>query len=323
MPKQKNQIVKPARVNFSARNKLGVQTNAAVVTALIALKNWILTAPKEYSGRENDSTIDANMALIAGYPSISEQRDDHDSRLDQSHLYTKASFMPGTAPKVNKPWFIIDGRICGKYRMKDIKLDNGVTIGTGRSDFPLAASKLQGDWGYDIGLPNVVIPAGFRGIIPTGICYVGDGKTKAQIFSRSSTLGKGLTVMPGLVDADYIGPLGIICHNSTGRDLPIPFGTMVAQIVFYSPSGEVMANNNVITEVACVLDVINEDIPVEGARDLVITSFSESSSFLERFKEDGGRCGKTSRITTSSLDDEMESDEEEQEAHSDLVTQSE
>jgi dUTP pyrophosphatase len=55
------------------------------------------------------------------------------------------------------------------------------------------------------------------------------------VLPRSSLglkFGLILPNSPGLVDADYAGPIGILVHNLRDEPVTVPAGTRVAQAVF-------------------------------------------------------------------------------------------
>ena len=106
--------------------------------------------------------------------------------------------------------------------------------------FPERAT--AGSFGYDLATvtEEVIAPRDTR-IVPCGFQLAHDlpkDKTKGlalMILPRSSLpLKYGLILpnSPGLVDADYAGPLGIIVHNLKDVAVTLPAGTRIAQAVF-------------------------------------------------------------------------------------------
>ncbi len=78
-------------------------------------------------------------------------------------------------------------------------------------------------------------------VVPTGLQLAEDLPCDATrglamlILPRSSLpLKHGLILpnSPGLVDADYAGPIGIIVHNLTDEPVRLPAGTRIAQALF-------------------------------------------------------------------------------------------
>lgn len=78
-------------------------------------------------------------------------------------------------------------------------------------------------------------------IVPTGLQLAEDLPCDATrglamlILPRSSLpLKHGLILpnAPGLIDADYAGPIGIIVHNLTDEAVRLPAGTRIAQALF-------------------------------------------------------------------------------------------
>ncbi len=81
----------------------------------------------------------------------------------------------------------------------------------------------------------LVLKAGQRGIVPTGITLEIPEGYEAQIRPRSGLAIKhGITVLnsPGTIDADYRGEVKIILVNTGDTDFTINTGDRIAQIVF-------------------------------------------------------------------------------------------
>jgi len=81
----------------------------------------------------------------------------------------------------------------------------------------------------------LVIKAGQRAIIPTGISLEIPEGYEAQIRPRSGlAINHGITVLnsPGTIDADYRGEVKIILINTGDTDFTINSGDRIAQIVF-------------------------------------------------------------------------------------------
>lgn len=81
----------------------------------------------------------------------------------------------------------------------------------------------------------LVIEAGKRAIVPTGITLEIPEGYEAQIRPRSGlAINHGITVLnsPGTIDADYRGEVKIILINSGDTDFTVNSGDRIAQIVF-------------------------------------------------------------------------------------------
>jgi dUTP pyrophosphatase len=106
----------------------------------------------------------------------------------------------------------------------------------------LPSRATAGSFGYDLATvtEETVGPRETR-IIPCGFQLAHDlprergAGLALMILPRSSLpLKHGLILpnSPGLVDADYAGPLGIIVHNLKDEPVTLPSGTRIAQAVF-------------------------------------------------------------------------------------------
>jgi dUTP pyrophosphatase len=86
-------------------------------------------------------------------------------------------------------------------------------------------------------LQAVVIEAGQRQLIPTGIAIALPPEYEAQIRPRSGLAAKhGITVLnsPGTIDADYRGEIIVILHNHSGETFTVTPGMRIAQMVIAS-----------------------------------------------------------------------------------------
>lgn len=82
---------------------------------------------------------------------------------------------------------------------------------------------------------NLIIKAGQRGLVKTGLKIEMPIGCEAQIRSRSGVaINSGVFVMnaPGTIDSDYRGEIGIILLNSGCEDFEIKSGDRIAQMVF-------------------------------------------------------------------------------------------
>ena len=81
----------------------------------------------------------------------------------------------------------------------------------------------------------VVIAAGARALVPTGLAIEIPKGFEAQVRPRSGlALKHGITLLnsPGTIDSDYRGPLGVILINHGDADFTVAHGDRIAQIVF-------------------------------------------------------------------------------------------
>ncbi len=83
---------------------------------------------------------------------------------------------------------------------------------------------------------EIVIPAGGRAPVPSGICIEPEGLNVAGFVYSRSGLGavKGLVVAQGVgvIDADYRGEIVIWLLNTSDAPLSVRRGDRVAQLVF-------------------------------------------------------------------------------------------
>jgi len=81
---------------------------------------------------------------------------------------------------------------------------------------------------------GVVLSAGARALIATGICLEIPPGYEAQIRPRSGlALKHGITLAnaPGTIDSDYRGPLGIILVNLGHAPFVVAHGARIAQMI--------------------------------------------------------------------------------------------
>jgi len=106
----------------------------------------------------------------------------------------------------------------------------------------LPARATDGSFGYDLATVTEervgpretrVVPVGFQ---LAANLRADDTKGLAMLVLPRSSLplkyGLILPNSPGLIDADYAGPIGIIVHNLKDEDVVLPAGTRIAQAVF-------------------------------------------------------------------------------------------
>lgn len=83
----------------------------------------------------------------------------------------------------------------------------------------------------------MVIPAGKRGIVPTGLFFELPENMEIQVRPRSGLAAKnGVTVLnsPGTIDSDYRGEIMVILINHDSNDFVINHGDRIAQAVVAS-----------------------------------------------------------------------------------------
>ncbi|MEQ8235785.1 MAG: dUTP diphosphatase [Syntrophomonadaceae bacterium] len=105
-------------------------------------------------------------------------------------------------------------------------------------DLPLPRFMTPGAAGMDIFAANredVILPAGGRALIPTGIAIAIPANCEAQIRPRSGlALKHGLTLLntPGTIDSDYRGEIKLIVINLGEEDYTLKRGERIAQMIF-------------------------------------------------------------------------------------------
>jgi dUTP pyrophosphatase len=106
----------------------------------------------------------------------------------------------------------------------------------------LPARATTGSFGYDLATAQEetlgpretrALPCGFQ--LAADLPYDARGGLAMLILPRSSLalkFGLILPNSPGLVDADYAGPIGILVHNLRDEPVTLQAGTRIAQAVF-------------------------------------------------------------------------------------------
>ena len=91
------------------------------------------------------------------------------------------------------------------------------------------------DAGMDVrSVEDVVIPAGGRALVHTGLVMLLPPGYEAQVRPRSGlALKHGITVLntPGTIDSGYRGEVGVILANFGGEGFAVAKGDKIAQIV--------------------------------------------------------------------------------------------
>ena len=92
------------------------------------------------------------------------------------------------------------------------------------------------DAGMDVrSVADLVIPAGGRALVPTGLVAIIPPMYEIQVRPRSGlALKHGVTVLntPGTIDSGYRGEIGVILANFGDKDFAVAKGDKVAQLVF-------------------------------------------------------------------------------------------
>lgn len=108
-----------------------------------------------------------------------------------------------------------------------------------RQNSDLALPKFESDFASGLDLradiqENILLKAGQRTLVPTGIAIALPQGFEAQIRARSGlALKKGIALVnaPGTIDADYRGELCVILINLGDEDFQIERGDRIAQMV--------------------------------------------------------------------------------------------
>jgi len=102
-------------------------------------------------------------------------------------------------------------------------------------DAVLPAYAHPSDAGMDIrSVKELVVPAGGRALVPTGLIVNLPMGYEAQVRPRSGLAFKfGVTVLntPGTIDAGYRGEIGVILANFGADDFEVKVGDRIAQLV--------------------------------------------------------------------------------------------
>lgn len=117
------------------------------------------------------------------------------------------------------------------------KLSVPVTTLPHAADLPLPAYATEQSAGMDLCAAideEIVIDAGKRALVPTGLAIALPAGFEAQIRPRSGLAAKnGVTVLntPGTIDADYRGEIKVILANLGDEPFTIERGMRIAQMV--------------------------------------------------------------------------------------------
>ena len=92
------------------------------------------------------------------------------------------------------------------------------------------------DAGMDVrSVADLVIPAGGRALVPTGLVAIIPPMYEIQVRPRSGlALKHGVTVLntPGTIDSGYRGEIGVILANFGDKEFSVAKGDKIAQLVF-------------------------------------------------------------------------------------------
>ncbi|KAL0589024.1 Golgin subfamily A member 2, partial [Plecturocebus cupreus] len=95
---------------------------------------------------------------------------------------------------------------------------------------PWNATKLAA--GYDwFNYTTIKLDSKTQNIIPTGIGLKIPPGYYGQLAARSSLAQRGMTILGGIIDADYYGEIKILCYNIGDEDIILPKGHRVAQLL--------------------------------------------------------------------------------------------
>ena len=166
--------------------------------------------------------------------------DDYQRVLDVNDSYSQSDF-DGEHPdlleiKVNKDQYKI-----------------GVSFAN-KSDNPDPEYATNGSSGFDLRAnleEALIIPAGGRFMVPTGLFFNIPDNFEIQVRPRSGLAAKhGVTVLntPGTVDADYRGEVKVILINH-GPDFTIKHGDRIAQAVVATVMSKSIINLNKVDDI--------------------------------------------------------------------------
>ena len=119
-------------------------------------------------------------------------------------------------------------------------------------DAVLPAYAHPSDAGMDVrSIEDVVIPAGKRALVHTGLVMLLPPMYEAQVRPRSGlALKSGVTVLntPGTIDSGYRGEVGVILANFGDADFQVKKGDKIAQIVIAPVTHPEVVETDVIDE---------------------------------------------------------------------------
>ncbi|OUS05609.1 deoxyuridine 5'-triphosphate nucleotidohydrolase [Rhodobacterales bacterium 52_120_T64] len=98
-----------------------------------------------------------------------------------------------------------------------------------------AGMDIRANFPADMRAEGIILPAGARALIPTGMKFEIPIGYEVQIRPRSGLAHKhGVTLVnaPGTIDSDYRGEVGMILINHGNEPFSVTHGERVAQMVF-------------------------------------------------------------------------------------------
>ena len=89
------------------------------------------------------------------------------------------------------------------------------------------------DAGFDLAIPeDCVLPPHDYLQIDLGLAVQIPPGWYGQVFGRSSVFRRGLSVHPGVIDADYRGAVQLLAYNASPVEQPVRRGDRLAQLLF-------------------------------------------------------------------------------------------
>lgn len=100
------------------------------------------------------------------------------------------------------------------------------------SDATVPRRHTTGSVGYDLtSVEEVVIPAGGRRLVSTGLKITVPPGTYGRIAPRSGLSCKGINVGAGVCDPDYTGIYKVLLFNHSAEEFQVRVGDRIAQLV--------------------------------------------------------------------------------------------
>lgn len=119
-------------------------------------------------------------------------------------------------------------------------------------DAVLPAYAHPSDAGMDLrSVDDLVIPAGKRALVHTGLIILLPPLTEAQVRPRSGlALKQGVTVLntPGTIDSGYRGEVGVILANFGEADFVVKKGDKIAQLVIAPVTQPTIEETDIVDE---------------------------------------------------------------------------
>lgn len=138
------------------------------------------------------------------------------------------------------------------YKLESYKIDVNFI---NKSNNPNPEYAHEGDSGFDIRAnleSSIIIKAGKRHLIPTGLYFELPPNVELQVRSRSGlALKNGVAVLnsPGTVDNCYRGEVGVILINHGEEDFEVKHGDRIAQGVLAYVSAKNIMNLKEVKEI--------------------------------------------------------------------------